>query len=773
MSRRSLWLATATVLLVLGSLASYLGAHEVARNDAQTSHQLVSTSSDDIVSTLRLAIEHEQDLVVATGAYFTNAPNPTQSDFGLWMSSLRAFHRYPELTGIAEVVVVSAAQLGTFEAQAVRDPAGTLGPHRTFVVSPPGARPYYCLARVERTRPGSLREPAGLDFCDTPLGPLLLRARDDGKGAYLPFGGGATEQFVVGTPIYSTGAVPTTLGARRADFIGWTGTLLTPNVLLQTALKGHPRTAVTFRYVNGSSKATFKSGLAPKGAPSRTDNLHNGWTVTTAAALNGGTILANANALALLMIGVAMSLLLGSLIYVLGTSRSRAVELVRERTRELEHLALHDDLTGLPNRALILDRIDQMIARARRDHTEVALLFLDLDNFKDINDTLGHPAGDQLLVEVGARLLKTLREGDTVGRLGGDEFVILAEGASLAPGAEALAERVLEVMKAPYEIEGSDAPLNVSASIGIAEGMRTVPEDLLRDADIAMYRAKGVGKQRAVMFLPSMQEAIVDSRTLTVDLHDALEGDQFFLLYQPIVDLTTGAIIGVEALIRWRHPERGVIEPSQFIPSLESSGLIVPVGLWVLQEACRSGARWHEAGHRLYLSVNISARQLERDRIVDDVQNALLETGFDPASLTLELTETTIMQDVQETVNRLRLLKALGVRLAIDDFGTGYSSLAYLRQFPIDVIKIDQSFVAGVVDSPEAASLVHTLVQLGQSLGLSTIAEGVETDAQRRRLIGEHTDAAQGFYFARPIDAESIDALLAHWVGEPGVPTAT
>jgi len=737
-----------------------LGAREVARNDGQSSRQLADSTAVDIVSTLNLDIQHEQDLVDATGAYFVSFPSANQSDFRLWMAAARAFQRYPELTGIAEVVMVPQTDLGAFEAQALKDPAGTLGPHRTFVVSPAGSRPYYCFAKVEITRPGGLTEPAGLDYCDTPLGPLFLKARDSGRGAYFPFGSGASEEFVVGTPIYSTGSVPATVTQRQADFVGWTGTLLTPHELLSTALRGHPGTAVKFQYREGSTVATFSAGKAPKNATSLVADLHNGWSVKTFEAIDQGLVQDNANALALLLSGVAMSLFLAALIYLLGTGRSVALAVADERTSELEHLALHDGLTGLPNRALILDRIDQMIARARRDHTEVALLFLDLDNFKDINDTLGHAAGDELLIEVGNRLAKTLREGDTVGRIGGDEFVILAEGASLAPGAEALAERVLGVMSAPYVIAGSDTPLNVSASIGIAEGMRSVPEDLLRDADIAMYRAKGVGKQRAVMFLPSMQEAIVDSRALSVDLHSALDNNEFFLQYQPIVNLASGVTTGVEALLRWRHPERGVLPPDEFIPALEAGGLIVPVGLWVLQEACHRGAAWHAMGERVSVSVNISARQLERDRIVDDVRTALLDSNFDPAALVLELTETTLMVDVDETVARLKLLKALGVRLAIDDFGTGYSSLAYLRQFPIDVIKIDRSFVSEMVEGIEAATLVHTLVQLGKDLGLATVAEGVETNEQRLRLIAESADAAQGFFFARPLDVDAVGPLL-------------
>ena len=476
--------------------------------------------------------------------------------------------------------------------------------------------------------------------------------------------------------------------------------------------------------------------------------------------VDGSGVLGNENALALLLAGFVLSLLLGTLIYVLGTGRSRALGLVDERTGELHHLALHDPLTELPNRALILDRIDQMLARSRREHTPVAVLFLDLDNFKDVNDTLGHAAGDQLLAGVAARLMSAIRQEDTVGRLGGDEFVVLAEGASLAAGAEMVAERILDVLATPFEIAGSDAPLTVTASIGIAEGRRATPDELLRDADIALYQAKAAGKKCAVVFAPAMQEAVDDHRTLEVDLHAALQADQFFLLYQPTFDLSSGAFSSVEALLRWRHPTRGVILPDDFIPALEASGLIVPVGRWVLEEACRQGAAWQRQGHRVTVSINVSAKQLDRDQIVADVHDALTTSGFDPALCVLELTETTLMHNVDDTVGRLTLLKALGVRLAVDDFGTGYSSMAYLRQFPIDVLKIDRSFVSGITETSEAVALVHAMVQLGKALGLETVAEGVENDGQRVKLASENVDTGQGFLFARPLDVEAVSRLL-------------
>ncbi|MHB1975442.1 MAG: putative bifunctional diguanylate cyclase/phosphodiesterase, partial [Acidimicrobiales bacterium] len=385
--------------------------------------------------------------------------------------------------------------------------------------------------------------------------------------------------------------------------------------------------------------------------------------------MTGSGVLANAGALTLLLAGIAVSMLLAALVYVLGTGRARAMELVRHRTDELRHQALHDGLTGLPNRALILDRIEQMLVRARRSRLAAAVLFIDLDDFKDINDTLGHKAGDDLLSAVAARLAGAVRAGDTVGRLGGDEFVVLAEGTSLAAGVEVVAEKILAVLSTPFMVPGNDLPLHVTASIGIAAGDRTIPQELLRDADIALYQAKAAGKARAVVFAPAMHTAVEHRRKLEVDLHGALEAGQFFLLYQPTIDLRTNAFTGVEALLRWNHPGRGVVLPDDFIPELEASGLIVTVGAWVLEEACRQGAAWHAEGHHFTVSINVSARQLERDRIVEDVRSALAMSAIDPGQVILELTETALMDDVDMMIARLKLLKGLGVRLAVDDFG--------------------------------------------------------------------------------------------------------
>ncbi len=428
---------------------------------------------------------------------------------------------------------------------------------------------------------------------------------------------------------------------------------------------------------------------------------------------------------------------------------------------QLSYQSLHDTLTGLPNRALVIDRAAQMLARARRAPSPVAALYVDIDGFKQVNDSLGHAAGDELLRVVAARLSEVIRGADTVGRLGGDEFVVLLEDYALDAGPEMVAERICDVIAQPVQLEHTDRrTLNITVSIGIAIGQRGSADELLRDADFALYEAKAAGKNRWLVFESKMQTVVRDRLELEMDLREALERDQFFLLYQPTFDLQTETITGVEALLRWHHPARGVILPDTFITLAEETGLIVSIGSWVLRTACRQAVHWQRLGRSLSMAVNVSARQLDQAHLVEEVADTLASTGLEPAALTLEITETTLMRDSDAAARRLRELKALGVHIAIDDFGTGYSSLAYLRQFPVDALKIDRSFISGIAESHESKALIHTLVQLGKTLGLETLGEGIEQEAQLRQLQREQCDSGQGFLFARPLDPTAVDELL-------------
>ncbi|MEA2305108.1 MAG: hypothetical protein QOH43_2388 [Solirubrobacteraceae bacterium] len=426
----------------------------------------------------------------------------------------------------------------------------------------------------------------------------------------------------------------------------------------------------------------------------------------------------------------------------------------------MTHQALHDSLTGLPNRVLFHDRLDHASARAERSGERLAVLFCDLDRFKTVNDSLGHQAGDDLLVEVARRLSSCLRGGDTAARLGGDEFAILLEELEGPEVAEAVAGRVLEALAEPVLIRGRE--VFARASIGIARSGPGVG-DLLRSADAAMYRAKADGRGRLAVFEPAMQQAAVDKLDLETDLQRAVERGELEVHYQPIFSLREGELVGFEALVRWRHPEKGLIPPGSFIPLAEETGLIDAIGRHVLYEACRQAAAWrvaHPVARLATMSVNLSVRQLDQPGLVDDVAGALAKARLPPSCLLLEITETMLMGDTDQVVARLDALKSLGVRLAIDDFGTGYSSLRYLRRFPLDVLKMAKPFVDGLAAGSRDDALAGAIVDLGANLGLDVIAEGIEIVEQADRLGALGCGYGQGFHFARPLPALQSAALL-------------
>jgi diguanylate cyclase (GGDEF)-like protein/PAS domain S-box-containing protein len=448
--------------------------------------------------------------------------------------------------------------------------------------------------------------------------------------------------------------------------------------------------------------------------------------------------------------------------------------------RQLAHQAFHDSLTGLPNRALFLDRLTHALARSERQQSAVAVLFVDLDNFKVVNDSLGHSVGDALLSEVAARLGACARAGDTVARLGGDEFTLLLEDLPDCKAAEEVAARIAEILASPLILEGR--PFTVTASIGLSmsslrhSGGAAAPgpsgEDLLREADVAMYQAKNGGKARWMVFNRGMNAQAQERMELEGDLRHAIvggasPGGELLLHYQPIIDLDTGILAEVEALVRWRHPRLGLLSPLKFVPIAEECGMIVELGQWVLHEACRQTHQWqqdHPQDPVLVVGVNLSIRQLEHPDLVAQVAHVLAETHLPPSCLKLEITESVMMGNADETVARLRALKALGVRLAVDDFGTGYSSMAYLSAFPLDTLKIDRAFVSRL-DQPDGRAIVQAIITLARSLNLAITSEGIETEAQWLELQALGCELGQGYFFARPQPAEALEARLAELSG--------
>jgi diguanylate cyclase (GGDEF)-like protein len=740
------------------------GAAWTEQTEERTSGEF-GTEAAVIAAAVSDGITRMDDLTIGARAKIVSDPVATNGELRGWYRSVDGHRRFPFARGFGYIESVPAARLSNFIAAVQADPVPGIKPAARFRLVPPGRRSHYCLVRlavageVNRLVPGY-----GYDVCALPGFSILQDARDSGRLASLtePLYDG-TRGLIVVAPVYWSSAMPRTLAARRNRIRGWiTGVFDIRRILaaatagagdIRIVLQSGPRTIATFgRSVAGQE--TLAQAFPVAGA--------RGWRAKIVEIQRTSFFSPPVQGAAVAAIGTLVTALAFALVQLLLRGRARALRLVDQRTDELRHQALHDALTGLPNRTLIVDRATQMLTRASRRRTPVAALFLDLDGFKIVNDTFGHPAGDELLRSVAERIRHALRDGDTVGRLGGDEFVVLLEGDALLPGAEFVAERLLQVLREPFVLRAPASPtLSISASIGIATGGRSSANDLLRDADIALYQAKMAGKDCYASFRQEMHTAVHDRLMLENDLRGAVERGELVLEYQPIFDLGDGRLNRVEALVRWNDPARGLLQPHDFVPVAEETGLILGIGDWVLREACEQAAAWHANGHPLDVAVNVSVRQMEDANLCATVRGALESSGLPPSALILEFTETGIMRNAEQTVARLSELRSLGLRIAIDDFGTGYSSLAYLQQFPVDSLKIDRSFVAGIGKSAESKALIHTLVQLGASLGLTTIAEGIEDAAQLELLKAEHCDKGQGFLFARPLPAAELSALLA------------
>jgi diguanylate cyclase (GGDEF)-like protein len=795
------------VACVAGSVVGALAWSSYVRG--QTARQFGSSAST-AAGALSIALLRDADLAVTARVLITTTPTLTNAQFSTWFRLLETHERYPGSFGLLYIEKVQGAQLAGFAQRATSDPPFGLAATSPFDIVPSDSTAPYCFTRVGSVQLSSglhisstllshllaVARP-GLNFCGLPVGRLLRESAASGKPAATTLASLVAETpglpgetslpanapailrraglIVTITPVYA-GPTPSTSARRTASLSGWILGVYQAKSILVPILGGSRGLSAVLYYENptGDRVVLDRTGKST-GALTRTFSLAGPgrWTVALSAPSAPG-LSASTQGLAVLLGGLTVSFLLFLLIRVLIRSRGRALQLVAVRTAQLHHQSLHDGLTGLPNRALIFDRAEQMLNRAHRELTEVAALLVDLDQFTAVNDTIGNGAGDDLLRQAGERLGACLRATDTVGRIGGDEFVVLIEDALGASHPEEVARRLLDALAEPFSLgDRRDAMNGLSATIGIASGMRESAEMLVGDADIALHVAKATVPGRYAVFRPEMRDAVTTRLELEGDLRKALAQEQFFLVYQPIYDLEDKRIRGAEALLRWRHPVRGVVMPAQFVPTLEQTGMIFDAGRFVIERACLQAASWHRAGHVLSVSVNVSASQLDRGDFVDTVKRALRSASLPPGVLTLEITETALMRNAELAVRRMRALKEIGVKLAIDDFGTGYCSLAYLQQFPVDALKIDQSFVSGMESSSEGASLVRTIVQMGRDLGLETVAEGIETDSQLERLRLEHCVAGQGYLLARPLETSALSALLAAQGREPPVGAGT
>jgi diguanylate cyclase (GGDEF)-like protein len=795
-ARRRRWpRSVAYAVLVVGlcaSCAAGLWWRDYVRNQEVHSFR---NSASIAANALQASLERDEDLTAMATVLIRTTPDLTSSQFSNWFSLLRSGGHFSGAFALAYIERVSRHDLTAFRREALADPPFGAAPSVSSAVIPAGSPSPYCL-----TRAGAAELSPTLHLSLSEVAPLLSLAASDLNWCALPIGNLLREASAIDGPTATTlppliAALPAMAGVPRspkslleklgrsglvatmtpvyrlgkpasvATTTGWVLAVYQANEIVNPVLASHHGFSATLSYQNGHSgwTALYRTGSATRGLmetiPLRTPGL---WSVTLVAPWATTGLSSNTQGLAVLLGGVIVTLLVFLLLLVLLRSHTSVLELVDERTAQLHHQALHDALTGLPNRTLIFDRVEQMLARARRDMTEIAVLFVDLDQFKDVNDTFGHAAGDDMLREAARRFQGTVRDTDTIGRLGGDEFVVLVEDAVGAANPEVVAGRILRALEEPFSV--GDAQQTVSfqgATIGIATGLRDSAEALLGDADIALYNARTSTHNAFETFRPEMRVATERRVELEAQLRETLAQGQFDVVYQPIFSLADGRPLGAEALLRWNHPTRGVVGPAEFIPVLETTGMILDVGMFVLEHACACLTRWRKLNPAFYVSVNVSGRQFEHGPFTENVRDCLSRSGVPPEALMLEITETAVMRDFQSAARRLRSLRHTGVRLSIDDFGTGYCSMAYLQEFQVDVLKIDRSFVSRMDLSPRGASIVRTIIQLGRDLQLHTIAEGIESEAQLHRLKEYGCDAGQGFLLAVPAAAPATHALLA------------
>jgi diguanylate cyclase (GGDEF)-like protein len=763
-ARKGLSAAVAVICVVAGTIGSVLGAHAVSRTHIVKAPKTLPQTSANIASTLKLAIQREEELGVSASTFFAANPKATAAEFRTWVDWAHTLRRFPELRSVGLLALVRSTELRIFDARitghTVRSRSSSLTSSATdgLHVTPAGIRPYYCFTAAELARNPGARPPTGLDYCA--VTPGLLASRDSGHSVYAPSGAKRVKAVAIDTPVYRGNVAPAAFAGRREAFVGWLRTQLVPNVMLRQVLRGHPGYAVRLRHTTGSSTVAFTAGSAARGAHSVRINLHNGWSMTSTGPLTAPAATpTHQSGLPLLIVGIVLSALLGLLIYLLGSRRPRVPA---PETRERPHLDLYDTLTGLPNQALTLDRAGRMVARSGRQSGMLAgALLIDIDWFKDVNEKLGRGAGDQLLTIVARRLEDVIRDEDTVGRLGGDEFVVLVESAARGVRLDSLAGRIIEALHKPVELDGFGPSFYATASIGVAFGRYETPDDLMRDAQLALYSAKAAGKDRYTLFNANMRSMIEGRSVLEAELNAALQDEQFFLLYQPIYDLSNRRVVGLEAVIRWLHPKRGVLGPEEFIALAEETGLIVPIGRWALEEACNRTAAWNVSGERIGVSVKVSANQLNRDGFETDVRRALQQSGIDPVLLTLEIAEATVIRDVDASARRIEAIKRHGVRVAIDDFGgSGYARHADLQKMSLDVLKVDRSSIAASDDEAYRRWLLEAIMIVGRDLSLTVVATGVETEAQLEALQALGCTLAQGPFLGEPTPSNNVRSLF-------------
>ena len=824
--------ALAGVITAAGLIVAFLGAHSLAGNDASKARSSAKAAATSINATLHLATTHEEEIATSAGTFVAARPEASAAQLATWGGWARLLQRHPELQRLTVIEQVPASSLPAFAARlgvhvptptlprrlvfqapvttstsrfgfagtatgaATRGFTGVFVPASTAEVKaaeahaalkalhirPGGSRASYCLALGEVLRSPSRPLTSGVDYCAH--GHRFTSLGESGRTLYANASSSHAQALLALIPVYRGNRIPATSGARRALFAGWLREVLLPQALIAIALRGHEGEGVVLSHAVGASVADFGAGQTGGQGPTRRVDLRNGWTATIYSPRAATGVFSYADATAVLILGALAAVLAGLLIVMPGP-RTRVVRAAKPRRRQPAagpEDELHDPLTGLANRPLTLDRAERMLARVGRQAGMIGgALIVDLDHFGDLNEKLGAKAGDQLLVTVARRLEDVIRSEDTVGRLEGDRFVILVEAVARGARLDSLARRIIESLRRPVELEGFGPSVNITCSVGVAFGRYTAVDQLLADADAAVRSAKDGGRDRYTLFNANVRSVIEDRGVLETERAAALQEDQFFLVYQPICDLRTNEVVSLEALLRWRHPLRGMLGPDQFISVAEQAGLTLPIGRWALEQACTRAASWAVAGYRSGVSVAISSAQLMREGIVTDVQRALQLSGLEPSLLTLEVAESTVMSDVAASAERLAELRRLGVRVAIDDFGNGYAYRSDLQRVPVDFLKVDRSSLAAHEDEDYRNWLFEAILVFARDLSLSVVAKGVETAEQMTTLKAMGCSLAQGFFIGRPLPPEAVEGFLREhgpvpavadpaWSGTPPTP---
>jgi diguanylate cyclase (GGDEF)-like protein len=755
------WLL-AFVVVVAGLAVSFFGAREIARSDANGARSGFARSASGAGAAVNLAVAHQEGLAIAAGTYLSRNPEGSTAEYDSWAHWARALRNHPELDALGAIALVRGPEMGAFHDQLAGRPSKATSAAKRKAPAA-GATTVSCLTIGQVGRSPLVETAFSSDLCRSHR--ALLATRDSARTLYRSVSVGGRAALEELTPAYRGSATPKSAAGRRAAFVGWVREVIEPQAMLSEAIRGLPAgAAAVLAHPSGGTSASFRDGAPPAKPLSSAASLHSGWTLHTFAPQPSESVSADGDAMAFLIAAALASLLAGALIALRGRRApgealaAPAAPPVEQRPRE----ELYDALTGLPNRGLTFDRAERMLARAGRNSAiMVGALFIDIDWFKDVNEKLGEQAGDELLKIVAERLNTVVRTHDTVGRHGDDEFVVIVESAVRGMRLDALARRIIESLHKPVDIAGFGPSFCLTASIGVAFGRYATPEDLLRDAHMALFAAKAAGKDRYTLFNANMRSIIEGRGVLEVDLNTALQDGQFSLLYQPVHDLAEGRVVALEALLRWVHPTKGEVAPVDFVPLAEESGLIVPIGRWVLEEACTRAAAWNVAGHRVAIAVKVSAKQLSRDGFTTDVLRALQMSGIDPAQLVLEIAETTVMEDRADASLRLEALKQLGVKIAIDDFGSGYAYRSDLQQMPIDYLKVDRSSLAASEDEDYRSWLLEAILVFGRDLSLTVVAKGVESHEQLAALREMGCAMAQGYFLGEPAPGDEVERFFS------------